>query len=84
MDATYEGWKNPYREAYIWLKGELIDIRGINDALAGREAVMKNQGMVMSKKRSDQAELDKLNAGKKSMKNFFKSKTAKENTVVNL
>lgn len=53
MDATYEGWKNPYREAYIWLKGELIDIKGINDALAGREAVVKNQGMVMSKKRSD-------------------------------
>lgn len=38
----------------------------------------------MSKKRSDQAELDKLNAGKKSVKNFFKSKSSKENTIVNL
>ena len=53
MDATYEGWKNPYREAYIWLKGELIDIRGISDALAGRDVVIKAQSNIMSKKRSD-------------------------------
>ena len=84
MDQTYEGWKNPYRDAYIWLKGELIDMKGISDALAGREAVVKAQSNVMSKKRSDQAELDKLNQGKKSMKNFFKSKSAKENDMVNL
>lgn len=79
MDTTYEGWKNPYKDAYIWLKGELIDMKGISDALAGRDAVVKNQSVVMNKKRSDQAELDKLNAGKKSVKNFFKSKAAKEN-----
>ena len=41
MDATYEGWKNPYRDAYIWLKGELIEIKGISDALYGREQVVK-------------------------------------------
>lgn len=42
------------------------------------------QSQLASKKRSDQAELDKLNTGKKSIKNFFKSKTTKENDMVNL
>lgn len=84
MDATYEGWKNPYKDAYIWLKGELIDIKGIIDAINGREQVVKLQSNMMAKKRSDQAELDKLNTGKKSIKNFFKSKTTKENDMVNL
>lgn len=41
MDNTYRGWKNPYKDAYYWLKGELLDLRGINEALLGREQVVK-------------------------------------------
>ena len=41
IDTTYKGWKNPYKEAYIWLKGELLDLKGINDALLGRDQVVK-------------------------------------------
>lgn len=37
MELTYKGWSNPYKEAYYWIKGELLDIKGINDALLGRE-----------------------------------------------
>ena len=84
MDQTYEGWKNPYRDAYIWLKGEILDIKGISDALTGRDTVVKQQSSLMSKKRSDQAELDKLNQGKKSLKNFFKTKSGKENDIISL
>jgi hypothetical protein len=41
MDDTYKSWKNPYKDAYYWLKGELLDLRGINEALLGRELVVK-------------------------------------------
>lgn len=33
--------KNPYRDAYLWLKGELLDVQGMYDSLVGREGVMK-------------------------------------------
>ena len=41
FDSTFKLWKNPFKDAYYWLKGELLDIKGINDALAGREQVVK-------------------------------------------
>jgi len=41
LDNTHKGWKNPYRDMYIWLKGELLDIHGVVDAIAGRESVLK-------------------------------------------
>ena len=40
-DEAYKAWKNPYKEAYYWLKGELLDLKGMNDALVGRELVVK-------------------------------------------
>jgi len=60
MNTTHGQWKNPFREAYYWLKGELLDLKGLNDALLGREQVVKNQSATESKKRSDQVELEKL------------------------
>ena len=84
IETTINGWKNPYRDAYIWLKGELLDIKGISDALAGRELVVKMHSSALSKKRADTLELDKLTQGKTSLKNFFKSKSSKDNDIVNL
>lgn len=54
------------------------------DALNGRDMVTKMQSNCMSKKRSDESELDKLTQGKKSLKNFFKTKSTKENDILNL
>lgn len=84
IDTTSKGWKNPYKDAYIWLKGELLDIKGIADALSGREFVVKQQYGTESKKRNDQQELEKLSLGKKTLKTFFKSKTSKESDIVTL
>lgn len=36
-DNAFKSLKNPYRDAYYWLKGELLDIKGMNEALQGRE-----------------------------------------------
>lgn len=45
--------KNPYRETYYWLKGELLDLSGLQQAMQGREAVVKKLSEAEAKKRSD-------------------------------
>lgn len=59
-EASLKNLKNPYRDAYYWLKGELLDIKGMNEALMGREQVVKMLSNTESKKRSDQTELEKM------------------------
>lgn len=76
--------KNPYREAYIWLKGEFMDVNGMYEALQGRESLMKKQISTEQKKRNDTAELAKLQEGKKTMKSLFKSKAGKEDSILKL
>lgn len=83
-DSTFKALRNPYREAYLVLKGELLDLNGMADALSGREQVVKMQSNTESKKRSDQAELEKLSAGKTTLKSIFKSSKSKENDILNL
>lgn len=60
VDNTFRGLRNPYREAYIILKGELLDLQGMADAISGREQVVKMQFACETKKRNDQQELEKL------------------------
>jgi hypothetical protein len=81
IDSTYKVWKNPYRDAYIWLKGELLDIKGMADALAGRDAVIKKQSDTAQKKSHNETEVEKLKMGKTSIKNFFKGKEGKEKDI---
>jgi len=84
LELTYQGFRNPYREAYIWLKGELLDLKGLNDAMLGRDAVIKAQGNTEQKRIADMSELDKRRAGKKTLKSVFKSSNAKEKELLGL
>lgn len=84
VDQTFRALRNPYREAYLILKGELLDLKGMADALSGREQVVKMQSNTESKKRSDQQELEKLSQGKTTLKSIFKSSKSKENDILNL
>lgn len=77
-------FRNPYKEAHIWLKGELLDLKGLNEALTGRENVVKMQSATESSKRNDGQELDKLSQGKATLKSFFKSKSSKESSILSL
>jgi hypothetical protein len=45
--------KNPYKDAYIWLKGELLDLMGMVAAMNGREYVQKLLNACEDKKRKD-------------------------------
>ncbi len=83
-ETTFKALRNPHREAYLVLKGELLDLNGMADALSGREQVVKMQSNTESKKRSDQAELEKLSQGKTTLKSIFKSSKSKENDILNL
>ena len=59
-ETAFKGWRNPFRDSYIWLKGELMDLKGLNEALLGRDQVVRMQSNSESKKRSDQNEMEKL------------------------
>jgi len=40
--ATMTGsYKNPFLEAAVWIKGEMLDIAGMLNAMKGRDLVMK-------------------------------------------
>lgn len=84
FNSQWKQQKNPFRDAYYWIKGELLDLKGLKSALEGRENVVKQQSATESKKRSDQQELDKLSQGKTTLKSFFKSKSSKESDILTL
>lgn len=54
------------------------------DALLGREQVMKSQLSTEQKKRDDQKEMEKVSSGKTTFKSLLKSKSKKEESVLNL
>jgi len=80
--TTIDQWKNPYRDAYIWIKGEMLDLLGMMDAMDGREEVLKAQMSLESNKRDKQVELEKMSLGKTTLKSFFKSKGTIEKNIL--
>ena len=82
--SQWKSIRNPFRDAYYWLKGELLDLKGLNEALSGRETVVRQQSATEAKKRSDQQELEKLSQGKTTLKSLFKSKSSKETEILSL
>jgi len=41
INDTLACYKSPFAEASLWIKGEMLDIQGMIDALKGREVVIK-------------------------------------------
>jgi len=84
LQPVVQNFKNPFLEAAIWIKGEMLDIAGMLNAMKGRDIVMKRQLTTEGKKRDDQEELEKLSLGKTTLKSFFKSKAGKEQDQIRL
>lgn len=74
--------KNPMKEMYLWAKGEYLDIKGMTDAMAGRDQMLKTKKSAESSLLATQSELQKLTLGKTTLKSFFKSKSGKENSML--
>ncbi len=53
VQSAMANYKNPFAETAIWVKGEMLDIQGMIDAMRGRELVMKAQLSTESKKRDN-------------------------------
>ncbi len=81
---TVACYKSPFAEAAIWIKGEMLDIQGMIDAMKGREKVMKRQIEAEGKRRDAQTELEDLSLGKTTLTSFWKSKSGKEKDILNL
>jgi sorting nexin-1/2 len=84
MEQTIASIRNPFKDTYIWLKGELLDLNGLNDSLIGRDAVIKAQGNLEQKKINMMKDLDGKKAGKKSLGGMFKSSENKAKDMTNL
>jgi len=84
MEETIEQIQNPFNDIYIWIKGELLDLQGIDASLVGRDLVIKTQGNMENKRINNLKKLDEMKAGKKSLGSMFKSADKKEKDMANL
>lgn len=75
---------NPLTEFFYWIKGEIYDLQALNDCFLGRERLMKKKIKLENKRRTDQATLDKLTQGKKTLGTIFKGESGKQVTMTNL
>jgi len=66
--------KNPYQEAYIWVKGELLDLKGMQDCLQRSEGVQLALQATEQKRKDDVKIIEKLQEGKTTLKSLFKNK----------
>ena len=68
-------WRNPFKEAWMMLRGEMLDIKAMMNAMQGRTNQEVLQQKAEAKQRDKKAELEKMTLGKTTLKSFFKSKS---------
>lgn len=72
---------NTFKDFYHWISAELGDVEAAQEAIAGKNKVLQTKLNLEKKKRNEQLELDNLNAGKKTLKNIFKSASSKQSRM---
>ena len=75
IEKNIEKWKNPFKEAYMALRGEVLDLKAMMNAMNGRANQEALQTKSETKQREKKAELEKMTLGKTTLKSFFKSKS---------
>lgn len=73
--------KNSFNVTWIWLKGEILDVKGMMDALSGRERIIQNLAKLETSKLEKQTEMNNMTMGKTTLKSFFKSKSSIEKDI---
>ena len=81
--ANINLWKRSFKDVWVWLKGECLEVKGMMDAMQGRDKLIIAQQKTEEKKRDKQTELDKMSMGKTTLKSFFKSKSTIEKDILN-
>jgi len=75
ITENIEKWRNPFKEAWLMLRGELLDVKAMMNAMSGRSNQEVLQQKCESKQRDKKTELEKMTLGKTTLKSFFKSKS---------
>ncbi|CAI2359893.1 unnamed protein product [Moneuplotes crassus] len=73
-----EKLKNPFKDYYLWLKGEIYDVQALSDTLESADKLRKTIDKLESKQKSTEAKLDKLNSKKMSFQTLFQKDSTKE------
>lgn len=45
---------NPFDSMYIWIKGEFLDIKGMNECIVGREIILRGRKAAEDKLRANE------------------------------
>lgn len=84
IDTIPKQLDNPYSKFKHWIKEEIIDFHALVEAISQRELLENLKAKAENKRKNAQSELDKLNAGKKTLKSIFKSASSKSTQITNL
>jgi chemotaxis protein histidine kinase CheA len=72
MEHMVDNQKNSFDQMYHWCKGEIYDIKTIVNAINQKENFESMLRKTEKKKANTEADLDNVNAGKKTMRTMFK------------
>jgi len=72
MEHMNDNQKNSFDQMYHWCKGEIYDIKAVVNAIAAKESYEKMLKKTETKKANTEADLDNVNAGKKTIRTIFK------------
>lgn len=76
--------QNPFIRFRFWIKEEHLDLNSLMEAIGCKGALDSRKSKLDSKKKNANSDLDKLQAGKKTVKTLFKGNTAKANEITKL
>lgn len=75
ITENIDKWRNPFKDAYLQLRNELLNIKAMMSAMQGRMDQEVLQTKTESRQRDKKVELEKMTLGKTTLKSFFKSKS---------
>lgn len=81
LQQSTAGARSPFREAAVWIRGEMLDIQGMQNAFKTADTVVRRGQETESRRRSEIEELEKMQLGKTTLKSFFKSKEGKDQEI---
>jgi hypothetical protein len=73
--------KNPFRHVRYWIKGEIMELYAIFEAISRKEAVESQRSKALSKVKDKKETVDKLSSGKFTLKGLFRSKEGKASST---
>ena len=72
MEHMVDNQKNSFDQMYHWCKGEIYDIKAVVNAINQKDAFEKMLSKTEKRKANTEADLDNVNAGKKTIRTIFK------------